>query len=207
MIRQLDDKRSLISVHQLKGLAEWRSGAKNEALELLNEGLRSAEELKVKEEELSLNLDFGGIYLDLENIEKAGFHLSKARKILDEHQSPVWQPELDFNMGKLNWIRNEKKSAEKLFLIALDEAVSLNRPEMVWKIHHILGKLYLDSYQIEKAYRELEKAGMVLRKITDEIKDSDLKKSYLNDDKKNELLSDVRKITQILAGKTAPFVT
>ena len=65
----------------------------------------------------------------------------------------------------------------------------------------------MDLYEIENAYKELEKAGMVLKKIGDEIKDTDLKKNYLNEERKKELLSDVRKIIQILEGKTTPIVT
>lgn len=205
--QEIDDKRSLISVHQLMGLIKWKGGVKKEALSLLNEGLTTAEDLAGKEEELSLNLDFGEIYLDLQNIEKASLHLNKAKRLLDENQSPVCQPELYFKLGKLNWIRNKKKSAEEFFLMALDKALSLNRPEIVWRIHHLLGKIYLDSYEVEKTYRELEKAKVVLRRISDEIKDSDLKKTYLRDEQKNELLSDVRKIAQILEGKTTPIVT
>jgi len=207
LIQEINDRRSLISVYQLEGLIQWRRGAKNEALNLLNKGFRTAEELKVKEEELCLNLDIGAICLDMKNIEKASFHLNKARRLSDESESPICQPQLYFNMGRLSWMTDKKKSAEKFFLIALDKASSLNKPEMTWRIHHQLGKLYTDSYEIEKAYKGLERAGMVLKKISSEIKDSDLKRSYLSDEKKNELLSDVKKITQILAGKTAPLAT
>jgi hypothetical protein len=70
-----------------------------------------------------------------------------------------------------------------------------------------LGKLHLETYEIEKAYKELENAGMVLRKISLEIKDPDLKQSYLDEEKKKELLSDIRRVTQILEGKPAPVTT
>ncbi|MGB2698285.1 MAG: BREX system ATP-binding domain-containing protein, partial [Candidatus Zixiibacteriota bacterium] len=168
-IQEIDDKRSLISVHQLEGLIQLRGETPKKTLALFNKGLKIAEDLKAKEEKLSLNLDIGKIYLDLEDMEKASHHLNQAKKLFDENQSPVYQPELYVNLARLNWMRNEKKPAEKLFFTALDKALNLNRSEMVWKIHHLLGKLYLTSYEIEKAYKELEKAGMVLRKISDEI--------------------------------------
>ena len=166
-----------------------------------------AEELKAEEEKLSLNLDLGEIYLDLENIEKASHHLNQTKNHIHESRSQVYQPELYINLAKLNWMRNEKKSAEKLFLTALDKALNLNRWEMVWKAHHLLGKLHLASYEIEKAYKELENAGMVLRKISLEIKDPDLKQSYLDEKQKKELLSDIKRVTQILEGKPAQVVT
>ncbi len=207
LIQEIDDKRSLILVLQLEGLIQGRSATQKEALGLLNKGLKIAEDLKVKEEELSLNLDLSEIYLGLEDIEKASYHLKLAKKLFDENQSQVYQPELYLNLARLNWTRNEIKSAEKLFLTALDKALDLNRWEIVWKTYHFLGKLYLASYEIEKAYKELENAGMVLRKISLEIKDTELKQSYLDDEKKKELLSDIRKITQILEGKPAQVAT
>jgi serine/threonine protein kinase/tetratricopeptide (TPR) repeat protein len=207
LIQKIDDKRSLISVHQLEGWIKWRSGQRKEALDSLDQGLKTVGKLKVKEEELSLNLDFGELYLDLENTEKASLHLSRAKELLNENQSSVYEPELYCNLGRLNRIKNNNKSAEEFFLIALDKALTLNRPEKVWRTHHLLGKLYLDSYEIERAYRELEKAGIVLKKISEEIKDSNLKKSYLDDKEKKELLSDIRKVTRILEGRPTPVTT
>lgn len=207
LTREIDDKRSLITIFHLEGLIKWRSRVQKEALSLLNKGMKIAEELKADEEKLSLNLDLGEIYLDLEDIEKASHHLNQAKDLINESRTQVYQPELYINLAKLNWIRNEKKSAEKLFLTTLDKALNLNRWEMVWKAHHLLGKLHLEAYEIEKAYKELENAGMVLRKITLEIKDPDLKQSYLDEEKKKELLSDIRRVTQILEGKPAPVTT
>jgi predicted ATPase len=207
LIQEIDDQRSLISVDQLEGLIKAGGSAETEALDLLSQGLKKAEELGVKEEQLLLNLDLGKIYLDLDNIDKASTYLSRARELLQENQSKVLEPELYFRLGKLNSIKDNKEAAERLLWLALEKGLSLNRPEMVWRTHHLLGKLYLNSYEIEKAYKELENAGMVLKGIADEIKDSHLKKNYLDDEEKNELLSDVRKITQVLAGKTSPIVT
>jgi len=206
LIQEIHDQRSLISVNQLEGLIKAKRGAKEEALVVLREGLKKAEELQVKEEELVLNLDLAQILLDSGSVDSAGFHLNKARRLLDENQSKVLEPELYFELGKLNWKKESTKAAERLFALAREKALSLDKPEMVWRNSHLLAKLYLESYQIEKAYRELEQAGAVLKKISDRIKDSGLRKSYLNDQQKKELLADVRKVSQVLAGKTSPIV-
>lgn len=206
LIQEINDQRSLISVDQLEGLIRARNGQRKEGLNLLSRALKKAEELAVKEEQLSLNLDLAEISLCVENMESASLYLNKARRLMDENQSKILEPDLYFKLGKLNWKKDNKKAAERLFALAAHKASSLNRPEMVWRNNHLLAKLYLESYEIEKAYRELQKAGMVLRKISDQIKDSDLRDSYVNHEEKKELLADVRKVTQVLAGKTSPIV-
>jgi serine/threonine protein kinase/tetratricopeptide (TPR) repeat protein len=206
LIQKIDEKRSLISVNQLEGLIRARNGQRKEGLNLLSRALKKAQELGVKEEQLSLNLDLAEISLSLENMESASLYLNKARRLMDENQSKVLEPDLYFKLGKLNWKKDNRKAAERLFALAAHKASSLNRPEMVWRNNHLLAKLYLESYEIEKAYRELQKAGTVLKKISDQIKDPDLKDSYLNHEEKKELLADVRKVTQVLAGKTSPIV-
>lgn len=91
-------------------------------------------------------------------------------------------------------------SAKKDFETALKLAEKLNHPETMWRIHHQLCKIFLSSHDIERAYQELEKAVNILRKLSENIKDEELKRTYLRDREKKELLSDLKEVAKRLAG-------
>ena len=73
---------------------------------------------------------------------------------------------------------------------------------MMWQIHHHLGKHFLSSHNIEKAYHELENAGRILKKLSERIKDEEMRQNYLKDLRKKELLSDLREVVKELVGDT-----
>lgn len=74
---------------------------------------------------------------------------------------------------------------------------------MTWRIHHQLGKLFLSSPDIERAYQELEKAGRIVWKLSENIKEEELRQNYLKDPKKRELLSDLKEVAKRIVGNFA----
>jgi hypothetical protein len=49
----------------------------------------------------------------------------------------------------------------------------------------------------------LEKAGKILKRVSENIKDNELKKNYLKDREKEELLSDLKEVAKRLVGNLA----
>jgi DNA-binding transcriptional regulator YhcF (GntR family) len=94
------------------------------------------------------------------------------------------------------------KSAEEDFETALRLAEKLENPELIWRSRHQLGKLFLSLHHIERAYQELEKAGKILKRVSENIKDDELKQNYLKDQEKKELLSDLKEVAKDLIGET-----
>ena len=156
---------------------------------------------------MSLNLDIWGIYLDLGQVEKAQEFQQKSEKFLKEIESDAYQPIYFFNLARKNWLEDlQEKAFDLIFkgiqsLDAYAKAEKTGKLELLWRFHHLLGKWYIELYEYEKAYKELEKAGEILKKLSENIKDPELKESYLKDDKKIELLSDVKSISEMLVGK------
>ncbi len=201
IIEVIKDERSSIKIFQLDGLIKIKNQKRDFGLESFEKALKIAQKLNAFEEILSLNLDIWGIYLDLGQVEKAQEFQQKSEKFLKEIESDAYQPVYFFNLARKNWLGGIKEKAFNLIFKGLEKAKKTEKLELLWRFHHLLGKWYIELYEYEKAYKELEKAGEILKKLSENIKDPELKESYLKDDKKIELLSDVKSISEMLVGK------
>lgn len=207
IIDVIKDERSSIKIFQLDGLIKIKNQKRDFGLESFEKALKIAQKLNAFEEILSLNLDIWGIYLDLGQVEKAQEFQQKSEKFLKEIESDAYQPIYFFNLARKNWLEDlQEKAFDLIFkgiqsLDAYAKAEKTGKLELLWRFHHLLGKWYIELYEYEKAYKELEKAGEILKKLSENIKDPELKESYLKDDKKIELLSDVKSISEMLVGK------
>ncbi|MFH1335504.1 MAG: tetratricopeptide repeat protein, partial [Candidatus Zixiibacteriota bacterium] len=174
IIDTINDERSLINVYQIKSRLASKNGQFEEALKLLNEASALANKLNAKEETFSINLELSAFYLESGETEKAKEFLGIA-KISGLERYILFQPTYYFISGKLECSGGNFESAQKDFENALHLAEKLNHLEIMWRIHHQLGKLYLSIHDAEKAYRELENGGRILKKIMENIEDKELK--------------------------------
>jgi len=197
----MGDEKSLISIHQIKGWLKKKEGEFEEALKLLDEAMALAKKLNVGEEIFSLNLDYAKFYLDRKDISKCKVFLNQARNS-GLARYVLFQPAFYLISGRMEWVRGDLKPAQKDFEVALRLAEKLNHPETLWRIHHHLGKLFLSTRDIERAYPELKNAGRILKKLDENIKDEELKRNYLKDPKKKELLYDLKEVAKELIGET-----
>jgi len=201
IIDTLNDERSLINVYQIKSQLARENGQFEEALKLLNEASALANKLNVKEESLYTNLELTELYLDGGEMEKAKEFLEIVKNIGIEHYV-LSQPAYYLISGKLAWSSGNSNSAQKSFENALQLAERFNHLEIMWRIHHQLGRLFLSTHEIVKAYHQLQIGGKMIKRLADSIEDKELKQNYSNDRKKKELLVDLKRTAKELIGET-----
>jgi serine/threonine protein kinase/tetratricopeptide (TPR) repeat protein len=201
IINLINDDRSLIKVYQIKSSLRKKEKKFQEALTLLDQAMALAEKSRAQEELLSLSLDYSKLYLDWGNTEKTKEFLRKASNSGLSGYA-LFQPEFYLISGKAEWMSGNLSLAKKNFETALQLAEKLQNPELMWRIHHQLGKIFLSSHNIERAYHELENAGRILKRLSENIKDEELKQNYLRHEEKKELFSDIKAVAKDLIGET-----
>jgi len=201
IINSIGDEKPLIAIYQIKSWLKKKEGKFQEALKHLDKALALAKKLKAGEELFSLDVEYGELYLEQKEWVRSKECLDRARNF-GLSRYVLFQPPFYLISGRLEWTCGNLKSAQKNLETALRLAEKLNNPEMMWQIHHHLGKLFLSSHNIERAYHELENAGRILKKLSERIKDEEMKQNYLKDLRKKELLSDLREVAKELVGDT-----
>ncbi|MGB2768415.1 MAG: tetratricopeptide repeat protein [Candidatus Zixiibacteriota bacterium] len=200
IINTINDERSLISVYLIKSWLKKKEETFEEALKLLEQAMALAKTLNAGEELFSLDLEYGELYLKQGEMERSKECLDRARNSgLSRYL--LFQPKFYLICGIGDWIGGNLKSARKDFETAIRLAEKLNNPEILWRIHHQLGKLFLSSHDIERAYQELKNASAILKRLNENIKDEELKRHYLEDPKKKELLCDLKAVAKELIGE------
>jgi serine/threonine protein kinase/tetratricopeptide (TPR) repeat protein len=202
IINVINDNRSLIGVYQSKSWLSQKQEKFEEALRLLDQATDLAKKVNSQEELFSLSLDYCAIFLGFKEIEKVEEYLNLASRFMRDKSAGhiSVEPKFYINSGRAVWLKGNLSEAQRNFQIALHKAEKLNKPELLWQIHHLLGKLFFSGHEFEKAYNELQKAGKIVKNLSENIKDEELKKSYLKDQRKKELLSDLKNAAKVLVG-------
>jgi len=200
IIDAINDKRSLTKVLQIRSHLRKKEKEFEEALALLDQAMYLTEKSSTQEELVSLNLEYSKLYLEWGNLEKTEELLNKT---VNSGLSLyiVFQPEFYMISGKKEWISGNLKSAQNDFETALELAEKLNNPEMMWRNQHHLGKLFLSCHDIERAYQHLESAGRILKRLSGNIENEELKQNYLKDQEKKELLSNLKHAAKEIIGE------
>ncbi len=201
IINIINDERSLIGVYQIKSWLKKTEGKSDEALKFLDEAMALAKKLNIGEEIFSLSLEYSELYLDRGDIRQSITCLDRARNS-GLSRYVLLQPKFYLTSGIRDWKRGNLSLAQKNFETALKRAEKLKNLELMWRIHHHLGKLFLFSHDIERAYQELKNAGKILKRLSESIKDEELKQNYLKEPKKKELLCDLKEVAKELIGET-----
>ncbi len=200
-IDAIGDEKSQIGAYQIKSRFEAKAKRFGQALKLLDKAFAMAEKLNVGEESLSLCLDSAKVHLDRGDVKKSNEYLNRAKDLrLERHV--LLQPTFHLISGRAKFANGDSKSAENELKTALKLAERLEHEETLWQIHHHLGKVCLADRDFERAYRELRKAATILKELSERIKDEELKRKYLKDTSKREMLSDLREVAKQLVGET-----
>jgi serine/threonine protein kinase/tetratricopeptide (TPR) repeat protein len=202
IIDATNDKRSLIKVYQIKSWLSQKEEMFEQALKLLDEAMDLAKKSNFKEELFSLNLDLCEAYLSLKEKERAREYLNVASRFVQGESARhiLLEPKFYINLGRAEWLSGNLSQAHRNFQIALNKAEKLNNSDLLWQIHHLLGRLSFATHDFEKAYKELQKTGRIVKKLSENIKDEELKRNYLEDQRKKELLSDLKNAAKTLVG-------
>ena len=201
IMNTINDERSLIRVYQIKSRLARKNGQFEKAIEFLNEASALAIKLNAKEEYLSINLELAKLFLDCEEIEKSKECLEQVRNSGIERYT-LYRPAFYLISGKFDLLNGNSVSAQKDLETASELAEKVNNMEIIWRIHHQLGKLFLSAHDFERAYQELENAGRILKKLSENIRDEDSRRSYLKDPEITKLLSDLKETARELIGET-----
>ncbi len=199
--REINDKRTQITVGRLKGILLRKKRMVAEALKLLENSLEWAEEMNSLEDKLNLNLDFAWLYLNTNQYQMFEKFLGKAKKIIDQSSFPQIEPEYYFLLFRKEIENENLDQAQRYSETALNKASKLNKLEIVWRIHYLRGKISFTRNDMENAYKEYEMAGRLIKNLSQNIEDPELKQSYLNEEEKLNLIIDIRKLAQVMVGK------
>ena len=202
IINIINDDRSLIGVYQIKSWLKNKEKKFEESIKLLNRAIELAKETGSQEELFSLNLDFCEVFLSLKEKDKAKEYLNSASCFMRDESARhiLLEPKFYMTSGKAEWLSGNLNQAQRNFQVALHKAEKLNKLELLWQIHHLLGKLSFSRHDFEKAYNELQKAGKIVKALSENIKEEELKRNYLKDQRKKELLSDLKNAAKVMVG-------
>ena len=196
--RQINDKRTQIAVGRLKGILLRKNKKTAEALKLLENSIALAEELDSLEDKLSLSLDSTWAYLDSEQNQMLETSLENAKKIIEQNNMPLIESEYYYMLFRKEFRQGNLNQALEYSETALEKASGLNRLEIIWRIYYLRGKLYFLKNDLESAYKEYEKAGKLIKTLSQNIDDPELKQSYLDEKEKLDLLTDIKKLAQAM---------
>jgi tetratricopeptide (TPR) repeat protein len=99
-----------------------------------------------------------------------------------------------FRLGQLEIAR--QKAAEALKL-----AYELSEPEKIWRLHHLLAKLWMEEKNYQQAFGELQSAAQILESLRNNFDTEENLTRYFQDPEKVNLLSEIQKIAEVLAGE------
>ena len=201
IIKGLKDDKLFLELYEFFGIVNSKEGKTEESLVYFRKSEELVDKLELKNKKMSLDLAFYDFYSKLGQAEKAQKHLEKVRELAETTQSKSLKAEFylksaenEMNEGNLDRSSADVKKS-------LEIAEEIKKPELIWRIHHLLGKLNVGKKDFESAYKELQKASEVLKGLINNIKDEDLKKSYLQDKDKKELLEDIKKVAGLMVGE------
>jgi len=167
-------------------------------LRYLDDSIKLAQELNLREEKISLYLDYIKVYLDSKQFEKFHDVQKQTQKLLEDNQNLALDAEFHLLLGIKELEEKNQTQASDHLSLSLKISEKLNQQELLWRLHHQLGKLKSTQNDFEKAFKELSKAKEILKSLTERITDPQSQKSYLQDEEKNALLSDMKNLAQLL---------
>jgi tetratricopeptide (TPR) repeat protein len=128
--------------------------------------------------------------------------LENARKIIEQNNMPLIESEYYYMLFRKEFKRGNLNQALEYSETALEKASRLNRLEIIWRIHYLRGKLYFLNNDLESAYKEYQEAGKLIKTLSQNIEDPELKQSYLSEKEKLDLLSDIKVLAREMMSST-----
>ncbi len=137
--------------------------------------------------------------MGLENrAEKIEELLSGVRTLSAEPVSPTLFCERLFLEAQSAFRLGQLEAARRQALEALELAYQLAEPEKIWRLHHFMAKLWMEDKNYQKAFGELQSAAQVLEGLKENFASEESLNSYFDDPQKMELLSEIRKMAEVL---------
>ncbi|MGE5692211.1 MAG: tetratricopeptide repeat protein, partial [Candidatus Zixiibacteriota bacterium] len=81
---------------------------------------------------------------------------------------------------------------------ALKLAYDLSEPEKIWRLHHLLAKLWMEEKNYQKAFLELQKSAQILESLKSNFETEENLARYFQDPEKIQLLSEINRVADVL---------
>ncbi|MCJ7507344.1 MAG: tetratricopeptide repeat protein, partial [candidate division Zixibacteria bacterium] len=199
--KDIQDKNHLIFLYEIAGLLNLKKGRFNEAIGYLNKAKQLIQQVGTRDENILVNLLFCEIYFESGELDKANKTLRQTQSILEKSENKRYEPQYYLSLAKKEWWGGKLDQALRYFEVSLAKAEKQEIPELIWRIHHQIGKLSLSMNNLERAYKELRAAQKIIKELSAKIGNENMKKGYLEDKEKIELLSDIRSVVELMMGE------
>ncbi|HEX9917351.1 MAG TPA: tetratricopeptide repeat protein [candidate division Zixibacteria bacterium] len=190
--KKIEDKGLLASFYCDAALVKLKNSHPEQGLSFLDRAQKLTSHLGIKEREVPIKMAYCELYDKLDKKEKLDYLLKELRKLMKKREEQLYEPEYHLFSGKREWEKGHISKSLEHLETALDRAEKMGKPELLWRIHHLLGKFNLALNNVEKSYFFFDKAREKLVWLASHIKDVSLRESYLEDEDKEGLLDDMR---------------
>lgn len=126
--------------------------------------------------------------------------LSGVRALSDEPMSPTLSCERFFLEAQSAFRSGQFEKARRQAAEALELAHKLYEPEKIWRLHHLMARLWMEEKNYQKAFGELQSAARMLDGLKENFGSEENFTRYFQDPEKANLLSEIRNVAEILGG-------
>ena len=162
----------------------------------MDKSKKLVERFKIKEREVPLKIAYLEFYYKLNEKDKIDELLKEMRSLMRKREERLYEPEYYLFLGKREWEKRRIRASMGHLETALEKAEEIGKIELVWRIYHLLAKINLSLKNIEKSYTYFDRARETLVKLAGNIEEASLRQSYLDDQEKRELLSDMKVLAE-----------
>lgn len=169
----------------------------------MNKAKQLIQQVGTKDENILVNLFFCEIYFELGELKKISQILSQTQSLLEKSENKRYEPQYYLNLARKEWWEGGLDQTLKYLEVSLTKAEKQETPELIWRIHHQIGKLSLSMNNLERAYKELKSAQNIIKELSTKIGNENMKERYLEDKEKIELLSDIKSVVELMMGENS----
>jgi serine/threonine protein kinase len=194
--KELKDDKLSLELYEVFGIMNLKEGKARESLEYFKKVEVPVDRLKLKNRKLSLSLNFYDTYFKLNQPKKAKKYLEEALRLAETTQSKALKGEFYLKSAENEMNSDNLDKSFSDLKKSLEIAEAIGKPELIWRNHHLWGKLHIKNKDYEAGYKEFEKAFVIVKDIAQKIKNEESRQSYMKD--KKELMEDLKSVAGVM---------
>ena len=169
----------LAGVYNHFGIVLQKSGRLERALEYFNNSLKIYEENKDQENVVGLLSNIGTLLFDSRDYIKAEEYLNKALQISREIKDKELEANCLLNLANDQTLLGKYDEAMSYYNSGLTIALSLNSPDLIWKLVGGEGEYFEKREEYDKAVQLNDSALKILEGIRSTLQNEDQKASFM----------------------------
>ena len=179
IMKEEKDSVGLAGVYNHLGILFQKSGRLERASEYFNNSLKIYEENNDQENEVGLLSNLGTLFFDLKDYVKAEEYQNKALQISRELKDKELEVNCLLNLANAKTLSGKYDEAIASYKSGLAIALSLNSPDLIWKLVGGEGEYFEKRGEYDKAVQLNDSALKVLEGIRSTLQSEDQKVSYM----------------------------